>query len=161
MRFRAKFSTDVWVFVVIACVVAVLWACNLHSTVLRDIAILYVLLGLQQVLKKVFTYWDLDSASFRERRLWKIKEIPWQSVTHVGELTAGNPSPAYVTIGCDHRAPMASQGASWQTLRAGLSFSLHCTGLPRTPSLTCKRCDSALDIALSHLHLASPRHCNP
>jgi hypothetical protein len=110
MRFRVKFGTDGWLFVIIACAFFVFGICNLHSVIRRDIAITIVILCLDLVFKKVFTYWELDSAFFRERRLWKVKEIPWQAITCVGSLTPGRSSPGFVTILCDDRAPMASRG---------------------------------------------------
>jgi hypothetical protein len=94
----------------LGCLFAVLSALNWHNDILRNLAIFFVLFALQQIIKRQFTYWECDSAGIRERRLWRVKEIPWQAITHIGSFTHGGSSPGYVTIGCDYRAPMSVQG---------------------------------------------------
>jgi hypothetical protein len=38
------------------------------------------------IFSAIFTYWELDMACLRQRRIWKVKEIAWQDVTRVSRL---------------------------------------------------------------------------
>lgn len=110
MRFRAKSGADIWVLVAVGCFFAFLSALNWRNHILRDMAIFSMLFASKEIIKRQFTYWECDSVCIRERRVWRVKEIPWQAVTHVGSFTHGGSSPNYVTIGCDYQAPMSIQG---------------------------------------------------
>jgi hypothetical protein len=72
-------------------------------------AAIYVLRALQQILIYVFTYWEIDSRSFRMRRLWSTKEVAWEEVQHV---RGANFRPSSSTLEVDYfrPAPMSDQG---------------------------------------------------
>ena len=86
-----------------ACFFVVLWISNFHADVLAPLALAYTLITSLKILIRELTYWEFDSLCFRERRFWRM-------VTCVSSVPQGRSLPGYLTIGCDYRAPMASQG---------------------------------------------------
>jgi hypothetical protein len=104
MRFRAKFGFEFWLYVAMACFFAIPWISNFHADVVAPLAIAYTLIIFLKILIRQLTYWEFDRLCFRERRFWRIKEVPWEMVDRVGSIHP------YVTIFCDNRAPMACQG---------------------------------------------------
>jgi hypothetical protein len=45
-----------------------------------------ILSVLLTILSHFLTYWELDPACLRERKLWKTKEIAWKDVTRIGRF---------------------------------------------------------------------------
>lgn len=104
MRFLAKFGFEHWLYIAMGCFFAVPWISRFHADVVAPLAIAYALIASVKILIRQLTYWEFDHFCFRERRLWSVKEVPWEMVDRVGS------SHPYVTVFCDFRAPMACQG---------------------------------------------------
>jgi hypothetical protein len=86
MRFRAKIGPEIWVLIAMLCFFTVLWVIKPASDFFRYSILFSGLFALQQILKRIFTYWEVDSDCFRERRFLKVREIPWHTVTRVGRF---------------------------------------------------------------------------
>jgi hypothetical protein len=110
MRFRAKFGALGWCWVSIACFVLVLWFSGLHSRKIDFLAVIFVILASLRVLNQILIYWDLNSDSLREHRLWNKKEVAWVEVTHVGSWHPKQPSSDYLAIDYFSSAPLSHQG---------------------------------------------------
>jgi hypothetical protein len=65
------------------------------------------LLALEIVLDKSFIYWECNSSGLRERRFWRIKEVPWEEVRQVGRW---RPKAETVAVIYAHPAPLSSSG---------------------------------------------------
>ena len=94
MRFHPKVAASNWTLglMLVLCLAQLVlgmsdsprWnAQPIFAEILWAIAALAVSLA---VLAYFFTYWEMDATCFRERRLWRKKEIAWPEVRSVGKL---------------------------------------------------------------------------
>ena len=88
MRFRANTSFLPWLLVGYTCVYAFdvfrsrsvypFWQVNFFSVTILSVLLFF--------LSHFLIYWDMDSTSLREHKLWKKKEIAWHDVTCISWL---------------------------------------------------------------------------
>jgi hypothetical protein len=105
VRFRAKFGWVDWVWIVTASVVTVAWVIGRRSSTL--FLFVFGLNALIRIVSQVFVYWDVDSSSLREHRLWSTKEVAWQEVARVGLWT---PKSTVLEIEYARDAPLSDRG---------------------------------------------------
>jgi hypothetical protein len=112
MRFRAKFGAIGWCSVALGS----LWlfvAFSRHSRSAHAVdwytAAVVALPVFQQILNHLFTYWEVDSRSFRMRCLWTTKEVAWEEVKR--ERGAQDwPSSNTLELDYFRSAPMSDRG---------------------------------------------------
>jgi len=130
MRFRAKFGADGWCVISLACFALVLWFSGLHSRLVGTMAICWTIVALQRVLGQVFVYWELDFTSLRERRFWKMREIRWEEVSHVGSM---QPSSSFLEVDFV-RHPVAAESSLILILKMVTSSLPHYADSHRRPA---------------------------
>ena len=111
MRFRAKFGAIGWCWIGSTCLIAILWLTGLRHSSTGILALFFLLMSIQRVVFHIFIYWDMDSGSLRERRLWNTREIPWPEVTHIANWIPNQPSSDYLEINFDRSPPMSERGS--------------------------------------------------
>jgi hypothetical protein len=94
LRFRARTSPLPWLLAGFLCVYAfdVLEKESFYSSLFINCFAALILSILLNTLSAFFTYWEMDAFCFRQRRLWKVKEIAWRDVTRVGRVGFSNRS---------------------------------------------------------------------
>jgi hypothetical protein len=63
--------------------------------------------ALQTILDKSFIYWECNPDGLRERRFWRIKDVPWEEVRQVGRW---RPKAETLAVIYAHPAPFSSSG---------------------------------------------------
>jgi len=63
--------------------------------------------ALIRVITQIFVYWELDSSSLREHRLWDCREVAWREVARVG---LWNPKSTVLEIQYARDAPLSDRG---------------------------------------------------
>jgi hypothetical protein len=88
MRFRANVSLLPCLLAGYVCVYAFdsFRSRSLYPPWRVSLVALLILTICLSILTSAFTYWELDTAHLRRRRLWRVKEIAWQDVTRVGRF---------------------------------------------------------------------------
>jgi hypothetical protein len=107
MRFREKFGLAGWIWVALACFMSDS-ALVLRHTELTSTCFV-ILITLFQALKCRFLYWDLEPDRIRRQFFWSTEEIPWNKVTHVGNL-APLPWSSAVVVTYRRSAPLPGCG---------------------------------------------------
>ena len=78
-------------------------------TMNRYTAAIWALVALQQLFIYLFTYWEMDSSSFRMHSFWTTKEVAWEEVKRV---RGANDRASSSTLAIDYSrpAPMSDRG---------------------------------------------------
>ena len=85
MLFRRKFGFVGWFWVSMASLSGFLLTVNRHFGSLAYImCVTWTVSGVLQILSWRFVSWELDAGCLRVHKLWIVKEIAWDKVTHVG-----------------------------------------------------------------------------
>lgn len=94
MRFRARTSPLPWLLTGFLCVYAfdAIENKSFHSSLFVNCFAALTLSILLKTFSAIFTYWEVDTSCFRQRRLWKVKEIAWRDVTRIGRVGFSNRS---------------------------------------------------------------------
>ena len=112
MRYRRKFGAQGWCWVALGSM-WLFFAVYGHNRsghgINRYTAAIWALLALQQVLNYLFTYWEMDSSSFRLRYFWTTKEVAWEEVKRVHGAN-DQPSSSRLEVDYSRPAPMSDRG---------------------------------------------------
>lgn len=110
MRFRAKFRLLDWGCVALGLLYLFRMIFGPHTLAFGWWGMVWPIFALEFVLLNRFVYWEIKTDGLRERRLWSVREVPWQEVTHVRPWRENKPSSAYLAIDFARSAPMSDRG---------------------------------------------------